>query len=140
MFASGVTRSSNEKRRDGDAATLVAQQVLSVHLCFPHHRYEGHVCAVGGSGEHGAIAGILTTCGRAAAAPKSPPASATLPPSPTSPWPVTAPAPTSGSSVYYPDCKAVRNAVAAPLNAGQPGYRPGLDRDRDRGGDVIACE
>ncbi|HYP94097.1 MAG TPA: excalibur calcium-binding domain-containing protein [Mycobacterium sp.] len=41
-----------------------------------------------------------------------------------------------GASVYYPDCAAARRAGAAPLYAGQPGYRPGLDRD----GDGIACE
>jgi hypothetical protein len=38
--------------------------------------------------------------------------------------------------VYYLDCGAVRLAGAAPLYAGQPGYRKGLDRD----GDGVACE
>ena len=46
------------------------------------------------------------------------------------------PAPTSGSSVYYPNCKAACDAGVAPIYKGQPGYRPGLDRDNDG----IACE
>lgn len=37
---------------------------------------------------------------------------------------------------YYPSCDAARAAGAAPLHAGDPGYRRGLDRD----GDGIACE
>jgi hypothetical protein len=45
------------------------------------------------------------------------------------------PAP-GGSDAYYPNCAAARAAGAAPIYKGQPGYRPGLDRD----GDGIACE
>ncbi|MFZ3319008.1 excalibur calcium-binding domain-containing protein [Mycobacterium sp.] len=44
--------------------------------------------------------------------------------------------PSDGPSVYYPNCKAARAAGAAPIYRGQPGYRPGLDRD----GDGVACE
>ena len=45
--------------------------------------------------------------------------------------------PTSnGSSVYYANCTEVRNAGAAPIYRGQPGYRSALDRD----GDGVACE
>lgn len=40
------------------------------------------------------------------------------------------------SSAYYENCTAVRRAGAAPLLAGQQGYRSGLDGD----GDGIACE
>mgnify|MGYP004686788785 CR=1 FL=1 len=40
------------------------------------------------------------------------------------------------SSVYYESCADARAAGAAPLYRGQPGYRPGLDRD----GDGVACE
>ena len=47
-----------------------------------------------------------------------------------------APAPDVGPAVYYPNCKAAKAAGAAPLYAGEPGYRIGLDRD----GDGIACE
>ena len=46
------------------------------------------------------------------------------------------PAPTTGSSVYYPNCKAACDDGVAPIYRGQPGYRPGLDRDNDG----VACE
>jgi endonuclease G len=46
------------------------------------------------------------------------------------------PAPTTGSNVYYPNCKVACQAGAAPIYRGQPGYRPALDRDNDG----IACE
>lgn len=48
----------------------------------------------------------------------------------------TSPAPTTGASVYYPNCRAACADGVAPIYRGQPGYRPGLDRD----GDGIACE
>ena len=38
--------------------------------------------------------------------------------------------------VYYRSCKEAKAAGAAPLYQGEPGYRPGLDRDHDG----IACE
>jgi excalibur calcium-binding domain-containing protein len=41
-----------------------------------------------------------------------------------------------GGDVYYPSCAAARAAGAAPIYAGRPGYRRGLDAD----GDGIACE
>lgn len=41
-----------------------------------------------------------------------------------------------GGGVYYPNCAAARAAGAAPLRVNDPGYRAGLDRDRDG----IACE
>ncbi|KUH85348.1 nuclease [Mycobacterium sp. GA-1999] len=44
--------------------------------------------------------------------------------------------PPPSSSVYYDDCDAARAAGAAPLRAGEPGYRAGLDGDRDGS----ACE
>lgn len=42
----------------------------------------------------------------------------------------------SSGSVYYPNCTAARNAGAAPVRRGQPGYGPHLDRDNDG----IGCE
>ncbi|MGZ4529889.1 MAG: excalibur calcium-binding domain-containing protein [Mycobacterium sp.] len=48
----------------------------------------------------------------------------------------TSPTPTTGASVYYPNCRAACAAGAAPIYVGQPGYRAALDRD----GDGIACE
>ncbi|RDI68331.1 excalibur calcium-binding domain-containing protein [Nocardia pseudobrasiliensis] len=50
------------------------------------------------------------------------------------PLPVTTQAP--APEVYYPNCAAARAAHAAPIYRGEPGYRPGLDRDNDG----IACE
>lgn len=47
-----------------------------------------------------------------------------------------APAASSGGSVYYKNCDAVRAAGADPIYAGQPGYSSKLDRD----GDGVACE
>ncbi|GAA4916097.1 excalibur calcium-binding domain-containing protein [Stackebrandtia albiflava] len=44
--------------------------------------------------------------------------------------------PDDGDAPYYENCAAVRAAGAAPLYAGDPGYRPGLDRDKDG----VACE
>ena len=46
-----------------------------------------------------------------------------------------APAPTP-KSVYYANCSEARAAGAAPLYVGDPGYRSGLDRDKDG----VACE
>lgn len=42
----------------------------------------------------------------------------------------------SGSDVYYQNCTAAREAGAAPIYQGQPGYRAALDRDKDG----VACE
>ena len=39
-------------------------------------------------------------------------------------------------SVYYAGCDEVREAGKAPLYAGQPGYREGMDGDLDG----VACE
>lgn len=42
----------------------------------------------------------------------------------------------ASAAAYYPNCAAARAAGVAPLLAGSPGYRPGLDRD----GDGRGCE
>lgn len=56
---------------------------------------------------------------------------------PSEPLPQIAPlAPQLPSTVYYAKCADARAAGAAPLYAGQPGYRSGLDSD----GDGVACE
>lgn len=65
-----------------------------------------------------------------------PAAPAPRPAAPAAPAPA-APAPSSGGgSAYYANCTAARNAGAAPLYCGDPGYRSALDRDDDG----IACE
>jgi hypothetical protein len=56
-------------------------------------------------------------------------------PRPAAPAPVVE-APSSRGSAYYANCSAAKAAGAAPLHAGEPGYRSGLDRD----GDGVACE
>lgn len=66
------------------------------------------------------------------AAPATRPAQA--PPAPVEQAPP--PASEAPSSVYYANCTAARNAGAAPILQGEPGYRPPLDRDHDG----IACE
>lgn len=40
------------------------------------------------------------------------------------------------ADVYFANCAAVREAGAAPLTSGTPGYRAALDRD----GDGVACD
>lgn len=57
-------------------------------------------------------------------------------PQPVVPQPEPQPDPAPPAAAYYPNCAAAKAAGAAPLYAGQPGYRPALDRDHDG----IACE
>lgn len=57
----------------------------------------------------------------------APPATTAPPPPPTDP---------PAQSVYYPNCTAAREAGAAPINQGEPGYRPELDGNSDG----VACE
>ena len=45
-------------------------------------------------------------------------------------------APAASAEPYYANCGEVCAAGKAPLHKGDPGYRPGLDKD----GDGIACE
>ncbi|MGX1777345.1 excalibur calcium-binding domain-containing protein [Nocardia brasiliensis] len=60
-----------------------------------------------------------------------------VPPPPAPPsQPVPAPAPTAAPNVYYANCAAARDAGAAPLRRGEPGYRKELDRNNDG----VACE
>lgn len=48
----------------------------------------------------------------------------------------TVPAQQPDPAPYYRSCAEVRAAGKAPIRRGQPGYRPGLDRD----GDGVACD
>jgi hypothetical protein len=47
----------------------------------------------------------------------------------------TEPPPVNEETVYYANCTAVREAGAAPLHKGEPGYSDKLDRDKDG----VAC-
>jgi hypothetical protein len=49
---------------------------------------------------------------------------------------VPAPAPAAPAAAYYANCAAAKAAGAAPILAGQAGYRAALDRDNDG----VACE
>jgi hypothetical protein len=78
-------------------------------------------------------------------APPAPPAPAPAPASRPEPAPAPQPAPQpepapeprdEPSSAYYKNCAAARADGAAPLYAGDSGYRGALDRD----GDGVACE
>ncbi|MDR6415652.1 DUF1524 domain-containing protein [Pseudarthrobacter sulfonivorans] len=104
--------------------------------------------------EHDAMARILGNCAgqlaptnekapvvaapAPAAAPAAPAPAAVAPaPAPVAPAPaVPAPAPAAPAAVYYANCSAAKAAGAAPILAGQAGYRAALDRDADG----VACE
>jgi hypothetical protein len=72
----------------------------------------------------------------AAPAPVAPPAPAPVAPAPVAPAPVVPAAPAPAAAVYFANCAAARAAGAAPIFAGQAGYRAALDRDSDG----VACE
>lgn len=127
--------SINEQKGDGDAATWLPPN--KSYRCSYVSRIVDVKAAYGlwvTQAEHDAIVQILSNCEEPAAAPVPLPVA----PETTSQYvpPPPAPSPSSISPVYYPNCKAARAAGAAPIYAGQPGYRPGLDRD----GDGVACE
>ena len=129
-----VQASANRQKGDGDAATwlpsntafrcsYVARQV-SVK-----HKFGLYVTAA----ERAAMERVLSRCPGQPLMTGGNPVVSTVTPAVT-PSAVT---PSTGSStVYYASCSAARAAGAAPLHAGQPGYRAGLDRDHDG----IACE
>ncbi|NUT73127.1 DUF1524 domain-containing protein [Pseudarthrobacter sp. C4D7] len=153
---------TNQQKGDGDAATwlppakgfrcgYVARQV-SVKATYGLWVTQA---------EHDAIARILGDCAgqlaptnqeapvAAAAAPAPAPVAAAPAPAPAAVAPAPAPAapvpaapapvvpvPAAPAAAYYANCAAARAAGAAPLYAGQAGYRPALDRDSDG----IACE
>ncbi|MBD1591667.1 DUF1524 domain-containing protein [Arthrobacter sp. S1_S22] len=153
---------TNQKKGDGDAATwlppnkgfrceYVARQI-SVKAMYGLWVTQA---------EHNAMAAILASCAdqlapthQAPAAPAPAPAQAEPAPAPPAPAPapapapdavpapvapapvVPAPAPAAPAPAYYANCAAARAADAAPIFAGQAGYRAGLDRDSDG----VACE
>lgn len=136
---------TNQAKGDGDAATwlppnksyrcqYVARQV-SVKATYSLWVTQA---------EHDAIARVLAACpdqqvptdqkAPAKAAPAAPAQPAPVAPAPAPVAP--APVPAAPAAPYYANCAAARAAGAAPLYAGQPGYRTSLDRDRDG----VACE
>ncbi len=143
---------TNIKKGDGDAATwlppnkgfrceYVARQI-SVKA-----RYKLWVTRA----EHDAMAAILGNCSSQPAASKKAPEAPVTAPATAKPAPVKAvpapaavapspaprvPLPPAPAVAYYANCAAARAAGAAPIYAGQAGYRAALDRDKDG----IACE
>ncbi|WP_454972631.1 excalibur calcium-binding domain-containing protein [Corynebacterium propinquum] len=74
-------------------------------------------------------------------APEAPGANPEMNEHPVAPAQVEAPAPAAppaapSGETYFQNCAAARAAGAAPLHAGEPGYRSQLDRDKDG----VACE
>jgi hypothetical protein len=116
----------NEQKSDSDAASwlppnkgfrcgYVARQIAI------KTRYRLWVTAP----ERAAMARVLSTCpGQTLPAPNG--GSTPAPTAQARPA-----SPTGDSSVYYPNCAAVRAAGKSPLLRGQPGYRAALDGDND---------
>ncbi|MDJ0355672.1 DUF1524 domain-containing protein [Paenarthrobacter sp. PH39-S1] len=143
---------TNQKKSDGDAATWLPP--VKAYRCDYVARQISVKATYGlwvTQAEHDAMSTILGDCAGALAptdqpdpvqpAPVQPPAPViaqapvqeAAPVQPAVPAPGVQPAP---GPAYYANCTAVRAAGAAPIRAGQPGYRDGLDRD----GDGIGCE
>ncbi len=148
----------NQQKGDGDAATWLPPNRL--YRC----PYVARQVAVKATydlwmtqAEKNAIATVLSACpdeplpaGVVVDLPEEEPEPepVPVPVDPPDPDPVSAPAPapapaqlrsrsrSRSRSVYYPNCDAARAAGAAPLQAGEPGFRDALDRD----GDGIACD
>ena len=137
---------TNQQKSDGDAATWLPPN--KSYRCD----YVARQISVKSSyglwvtrAEHDAMARVLADCrdtatpaGQAAPAPAEtppvPPAAvASAPAADPEPAPPAAPAP---GAAYYANCAAARAAGAAPLRAGQPGYREQMDGDHDG----VACE
>ncbi|MDN4644348.1 GmrSD restriction endonuclease domain-containing protein [Arthrobacter sp. PsM3] len=128
---------ANQQKSDGDAATwLPANKSYRCDYVARQISVKSSYGLWVTAAEHDAMARVLGDCpGQAAptsqAAPAPPTQAATPAPAPAAPA-----APANPASVYYANCAAARAAGAAPLRAGQPGYREQMDGDRDG----IACE
>jgi hypothetical protein len=132
---------TNQQKSDGDAATWLPPN--KSYRCD----YVARQISVKSSyglwvtrAEHDAMARVLADCrdtatpaGQAAPAPAEP---QPAPPAAVAPAPAAPPAAPAPGAVYYANCAAARAAGAAPLRAGQPGYREQMDGDRDG----VACE
>ncbi len=130
-----VDGSANQQKGDGDAATWLPPN-RSYRCTYVSRQidvkalYRLWVTPA----EKDAMTRILTACGGV-------PVDSTSSDRPTSPEDTAPPAitttePEADGGVYYANCSAARAAGVAPLHLGEPGYRPGLDGDRDG----VACE
>ena len=148
---------TNQKKSDGDAATwLPPNKAFRCEYVARQISVKAAYSLWVTQAEHDAMANILAGCGgqlaptnrQAPAAASSPApvaerapavaAPAPAAPAPAAPAPADVPAPAAPApaSVFYANCSAAKAAGAAPILAGQAGYRAGLDRDLDG----IACE
>ncbi|MEU6132098.1 excalibur calcium-binding domain-containing protein [Saccharopolyspora sp. NPDC047091] len=134
-------------------ADLVGGGAAAAEFMPPNALRWAEISAAGERAESAAV-GAWSVCGAAressTAEPSPQPNPQPNPEPKPRPNPQPAPSPTSASDdedaddgnaddggvAYYPNCKAAKAAGAAPLHVGDPGYRPGLDRD----GDGVACE
>ena len=129
---------SNQQKSDGDAATwLPANKSYRCDYVARQISVKSSYGLWVTRAEHDAMARILAGCPDQAAPtnqePPPPPSQAATPaPVPAAP----APAPPAPAEAYFANCAAARAAGAAPLRAGQPGYREQMDGDRDG----VACE
>lgn len=133
---------ANQQKSDGDAATW-----LPANKSYRCDYVARQISVKSGYGlwvtaaEHDAMTRVLGGCPDPAAPtgqePPPPPIQAATPaPVPAAPA-ASEPAPAGDpAAAYYANCAAARAAGAAPLRAGQPGYREKMDGDRDG----IACE
>jgi hypothetical protein len=138
-----TTRAMNAQKSDGDAATWLPAN-KSYRCSYVSRQIT--VKSVYGlwltPAERAAMVRVLTGCGAIAPSPVTTTAAsadgsgpATTPVRPVIPnVPTTASTP--AGDVYYARCAEAWAAGAAPLFTGQPGYRSGLDGDKDG----IACE
>ncbi len=139
---------ANQSKGDGDAATWLPPN--TAFRC-PYVARQVAVKRAYGlwvtQAEQDAMTRVLSACpdeplptggpavvpAAAAEAPAEPaPAERAPAPAPADPAPV----PAVGGDVYYANCTEARAAGAAPLHAGDPGYRAAMDRDKDG----VACE
>jgi hypothetical protein len=137
----------NQQKGDGDAATWLPPNgafrcAYVIRQIQVKARYALWVVPT----EHDAMARILAGCGNlpptvavspalsTAADPVAPAAPAVEPAAPAV-EPAENPAAPSGG-VYFKNCAAARDAGAAPLSRGEPGYRDSMDGDQDG----VACE
>lgn len=151
-FAAGGGKEAEPVAQDSAAPTLEAKvddlEKKNDELANQLNDAQGMVSQL--EAEKSASAAAPPPTVEAAAAPTPEPAPAPAPattqtpaPAPTTeaPAPAPEPAPTAApepqsASAYYANCDEAKAAGAAPLQAGDPGYRAGLDRD----GDGTACE
>ena len=134
---------ANARKGDGDAATWLPPR--RSYRCAYVARQVSVKAAYGlwvTRAERDAMRGVLASCpGEPALASAFAPAlgsDASPPPAgpEATPHPAPSPAPQAPGRVSYGTCAEARAAGAAPLRAGDPGYRRALDGD----GDGVACE